>query len=291
MLRVDFAVEASYLSMATVKINGIKRYDVDGVLPMPFPSPQLSIHSLSFNLRNRSRPSLLNVLTSRTLVHRTYSQRGVGGDAVTYSANISTDFPIYEPSWASFDDYIDDRQRIFAAMFPDKQRSKKLNDEEWRINMLPIQFLFLSANPVVDMRLKIKSQPKANQSGVGQFLYSRVVELEATRFELHGLDSFQMPPSFELNVNGILYSESDRKGGHSRVKGNLELAIGLVLPSVFALVPPDIIRGVAESVLNRLVKTMKREVNTSLVKDFRVFCRETRDEKNRLVEGKYQQKQ
>lgn len=99
MLRVDFAVEASYLSMATVKINGIKRYDVDGVLPMPFPSPQLSIHSLSFNLRNRSRPSLLNVLTSRTLVHRTYSQRGVGGDAVTYSANISTDFPIYEPSW------------------------------------------------------------------------------------------------------------------------------------------------------------------------------------------------
>lgn len=57
-----------------------------------------------------------------------------------------------------------------------------------------------------------------------------------------------MPPSFELNVNGILYSESDRKGGHSRVKGNLELAIGLVLPSVFALVPPDIIRGVAESV-------------------------------------------
>lgn len=88
-------------------------------------------------------------------------------------------------------------------MFPDKQRSKKLNDvfiihgqflyqcinnitaanlllqEEWRINMLPIQFLFLSANPVVDMRLKIKSQPKANQSGVGQFLYSRVVELEA----------------------------------------------------------------------------------------------------------------
>lgn len=64
-----------------------------------------------------------------------------------------------------------------------------------------------------------------------------------------------MPASFELNVNGILYSEADRKGGSSRVKGNLELGIGLVLPPVFTLVPSDIIRGVAESVRYCMLST------------------------------------
>ncbi|CAI0420265.1 unnamed protein product [Linum tenue] len=74
----------------------------------------------------------------------------------TYSATITTDIPLHEsPSpAASFDRYLEDKPRVFQAMFPDKQRSQQLNEEEWRIQMLPINFVFLTVWPTVDARLR-----------------------------------------------------------------------------------------------------------------------------------------
>lgn len=99
----------------------------------------------------------------------------------------------------SFDEYLCDRPRVFRAMFPDKRRSKRLNDvspfrlcfrpsaptvttgslqEEWRIQMLPIHFLFASANPVVVMRLRHKSSGEDYPPGVPGHATS-VLELQA----------------------------------------------------------------------------------------------------------------
>ncbi|KAL7232324.1 hypothetical protein ACSBR2_010360 [Camellia fascicularis] len=46
----------------------------------------------------------------------------------TYSSRISTDIPLYESPRASFDQYLEDKPRVFKAMFPDKQRSQRLNE-------------------------------------------------------------------------------------------------------------------------------------------------------------------
>lgn len=75
-------------------------------------------------------------------------------DAVTYSSSIDTDMPLYEPPGVSFDEYLENRPRVFRAMFPDESRSQQLSDEEWRIQMLPLEFLLITVRPVVVMQLR-----------------------------------------------------------------------------------------------------------------------------------------
>jgi hypothetical protein len=82
----------------------------------------------------------------------------------------------------SFDEYLQDRARVFRAMFPDESRSQRVGDVrnhhltrtllsissasspgetyrfwvlqgEWRVQMLPLQFLLLTVRPVVVMQL------------------------------------------------------------------------------------------------------------------------------------------
>ncbi|GJN33201.1 hypothetical protein PR202_gb21772 [Eleusine coracana subsp. coracana] len=180
-------------------------------------------------------------------------------DAVTYTASISTDVPLYEPPGVSFDEYLQDRARVFRAMFPDETRSQRLSDGEWRIQMLPLQFLLLTVRPVVVMQLR-----RRRAGGI---------DLRITEWELRGLDSGYAPASFDLGVRGSLYADRGRRGA-SRMKGHLEIAITCVLPPALRIVPETVLRGVAESVLSRLAEKMKRDVDVGLVADFQRFRRE-----------------
>lgn len=193
-------------------------------------------------------------------------------NASTYSSRISTDIPLYEVPGASFDRYLEDKPRVFKAIFPDKRRSQQLNEEEWRIHMLPIQFLFLTVLPVIDMRLQCKSQGIGYPPGVPTDV-SKVLELDIIRWELQGLDDMLKPSQFSLGVKGALYP--DRRGLRSRLKGQLQLSISFVLPPVLALVPEHVRQDVAESVLKTLVENMKTKVNGSLLADYSEFKRET----------------
>ncbi|CAL5085800.1 unnamed protein product [Urochloa decumbens] len=219
-------------------------------------------------------------------------------DAVTYRASISTNTPLHEPPgpgvssscpaylpptcnplrpwmWiggrgklrlllrvvqASLDEYLQDRARVFRAMFPDESRSERLGDGEWRIQMLPLQFLLLTVRPVVVMELRHRAGG---------------LDLRVTDWELRGLDRDHAPSSFDLGVSGSLYA--DRSRGHRagcRMRGHLEIAITVVLPPPLRLVPESVLRGVTESVLSRLAEKMKRDVDVGLIADFQRFRRE-----------------
>ncbi|XP_010029373.2 uncharacterized protein LOC104419414 [Eucalyptus grandis] len=202
------------------------------------------------------------------------SHRGeaaAGKEASTYKSRIATDIPLYESPGASFDRYLEDKPRVFQAIFPDNRRSQQLNEEEWRIQMLPIQFLFLTVRPVIDMRLRCKSRGRDYPPQIPQDV-SKVLELDITRWELQGLDSILQPSHFALGVKGALYP--DRHGTRNRLKGQLEMSMSFVLPPMLALVPADVLQSVAESVLTRLVENMKHKVNGSLLADYSKFKRE-----------------
>lgn len=191
----------------------------------------------------------------------------------TYSSRLSTDIPLHESPQALFDDYLEDKSRVFEAMFPDKPRSHKLNEEEWRIQMLPINFLFLTVWPVVDMRLSCKSNGQDYPADVPLDI-TKVVELNMTRWQLKGLDRVMEPSDFSLGVKGALYP--DRRGKHTRLRGQLEMNISFVLPPVLELVPEDVRRNLANAVLTGLVKNMKHKVNGSLLADYSRFKNERR---------------
>uniref|UniRef100_A0A0E0QBN4 Uncharacterized protein n=1 Tax=Oryza rufipogon TaxID=4529 RepID=A0A0E0QBN4_ORYRU len=157
-------------------------------------------------------------------------------DAVSYSSSISTDMPLYEPTGVSFDEYLLDRARVFRAMFPDESRSQRLSDEEWRVQMLPLQFLLLTVHPVVVMQLR-------HRDGV--------LDLRITEWELRGLERDYAPASFDLGVRGSLYADRSRGRRACRLRGHLEISIGC-----------------------RLAEKMKQDVDVGIVADFQRFRRE-----------------
>ncbi|XP_010441068.1 PREDICTED: uncharacterized protein LOC104724305 [Camelina sativa] len=185
-----------------------------------------------------------------------------------YSSKISTDIALNESPQASFDEYLEDKSRVFEAMFPDKPKNHRLNEEEWRIQMLPIKFFFLTAWPVVVMRIRCKSNGQDYPSGI-PLDTTKVLELNMTTWELKGLDRGMEPTNFTLGVKGALYP--DRRGRHTRLKGRLETSISFVLPSVLALVPEDVRRTMANAILTGLVENMKHKVIESLVADYSKF--------------------
>ncbi|KAL9235949.1 hypothetical protein vseg_010668 [Gypsophila vaccaria] len=172
---------------------------------------------------------------------------------------------------ASFDQYLQDKTRVFKVMFPDKQRSQRLNEEEWRVHMLPIEFMFMTVFPVIDMRLRCKTSGMEYPPGISPAI-SKVLELDIVRWELQGLDDAAKPTQFSLGVKGALYP--DRRGLRTRLKGQLKMTISVILPPVLSLVPENMLRTVSETVLRRLVENMKEKVNSSLLADYSKFRRE-----------------
>uniref|UniRef100_A0A6N2LB96 Uncharacterized protein n=1 Tax=Salix viminalis TaxID=40686 RepID=A0A6N2LB96_SALVM len=155
--------------------------------------------------------------------------------------------------------------------------NKPATSEEWRIQMLPINFLFLTVWPVVEMRLRCKSGGRDYPPGVPEEI-TKVLELDVVRWKLQGLDNIFQPSEFSLGVKGALYP--DRRGARTRLKGQLEMNISFVLPPVLAMVPENVRKPVAETVLRELVENMKRKVNSSLLTDYSKFKQEK--PKNRL---------
>ncbi|VVB09250.1 unnamed protein product [Arabis nemorensis] len=189
----------------------------------------------------------------------------------TYSSKISTDVPLHESPKALFDEYLEDKSRVFQALFPDKPKSHRLNEEEWRIQMLPINFLFLTAWPVVDMRIRCISNGQDYPPEIPLDV-TKVLELNMIKWKLQGLDRVMKPTDFTLGVKGALYP--DRHGNHARLKGRLEMNVSFVLPSVLELVPEGVRRNVANAVLTGLVDNMKHKVIESLLADYNMFRNE-----------------
>ncbi|KAL6648738.1 hypothetical protein ACP70R_012962 [Stipagrostis hirtigluma subsp. patula] len=253
---------------------------------MSLPSYHLAVHpggSTPFRLGaglSRSRKCfVLNVSASRSLTTCALKTPSYGRrsrekinprDLFTFSYKFSTDIPMGETPGASIDEYLHNRPRIVGAVFPDQLKRSKLNDEEWSVHLLPIQFLFLSASPVIVMRFVSKSNGKEYPPNVPGHATSLLM-MEVTDYRLNGLASNAMPSHLALTVRGMLYPQRE---GRKSLRGHVEMTVGFNLPPVLALVPESIIRGVGDTVLRQLAEQMKQDFDTGLAEDFKKYRRE-----------------
>uniref|UniRef100_A0A2N9GYL6 Uncharacterized protein n=1 Tax=Fagus sylvatica TaxID=28930 RepID=A0A2N9GYL6_FAGSY len=134
--------------------------------------------------------------------------------------------------------------------------------------MPPLQFLFLTVWPIMDMQLTCKSKGKDYPPAVPSEI-TKVLELETTRWKLLGLDNVLESSGFS---EGALYS--DRRGTQSRLKNRFELKLSFVLPPTLSLVPEDVTRGIGVSVIERLVDDMKHKANGGVLADYGKFKRD-----------------
>lgn len=222
-----------------------------------------------------SSPALLLPVRQRTNANPAIKQQRVitnhQDNFTSFSSSLGTDLPLREHSQVPFQTYLQDRQRVFEALFPDKKRCEKLNDKEWRIYMLPLEFLFLSVNPVVDMRIVVQ-QPNLGHPVAIPKDVERVLTLEATKWQLRGLDYVLKPSDFVLSINGILFSE--KRGASSRLRGHLTMNVKFAIPPSLSMIPHEAFKSVGEAVLTRLLESMKEKVNSKLLKDYRAYARE-----------------
>ncbi|KAL2653451.1 hypothetical protein R1flu_021579 [Riccia fluitans] len=186
---------------------------------------------------------------------------------VSFKGSVNTDLALGEFKDVPFEQYMSADDRIFNALFPDKKRRERLSDEDWRIFMLPLEFFFLSVKPIVDMRVKL--QDAKVKPSYGRYV-SKMVTLEATRWELRGLDYEVKPEEFNLGIAGSLYPERGQFG--ARLKGQMKLTVDLAVPSSLALMPSTVIETIGTTVLNQLLEDMKLRVNTRLLEDYREYA-------------------
>ncbi|XP_006649462.1 uncharacterized protein LOC102722193 [Oryza brachyantha] len=229
--------------------------------------------------RSRSRTRSRKALTTCALKTPSYGNKSKEKinprDLFTFSYKFNTDIPMTETPGASIDEYLQNRPRIVGAVFPDKRMRTKLSDEEWSVRLLPIQFLFLSASPVIVMRFVSKSGGKEYPPNV-PVKASSILLMEVTDYKLNGLDSNAMPSHLALTVRGTLYP---RPEGRKSLTGHVEMTVGFNLPPVLALVPEGVIRGVGETVLRQLAEQMKQDFDNGLAADFKRYRREKLTEK------------
>ncbi|CAN6302149.1 unnamed protein product [Urochloa humidicola] len=227
--------------------------------------------------RSRSRKDrVLNCPSPRSLATCALKTPSYGGrsrekinprDLFTFSYKFNTDIPMSETQGASIDEYLQNSPRIVGAVFPDQRKRRKLNDEEWSVQLLPIQFLFLSASPVIVMRFARKSGGKEYPPNVPVHATSLLL-MEVTDYKLNGLDSNAMPSHLVLTVRGLMYPQRE---GRKSLKGHVEMTVGFNLPPVLAMVPESIIRGVGETVLRQMAEQMKQDFDTGLAADFKKY--------------------
>ncbi|KAK9040405.1 hypothetical protein V6N11_015567 [Hibiscus sabdariffa] len=172
---------------------------------------------------------------------------------------------------ASFDDYLEDRHRAFSAMFPEKDSVQQLNQDEWRVKMIPFKILALKVWPMVDFRLACKSKGKDYPPEVPQDI-TTVLELHTIRWELQGIDNIFDPSYFTLAVKGTLYP--DRRGNRSRIRGESEMRVSVVYPPAFTLIPDGFRDSLAKGVMAEVAKRMSQNVDASLLADYTKFKKE-----------------
>ncbi|KAL4354383.1 hypothetical protein GQ457_06G033590 [Hibiscus cannabinus] len=189
----------------------------------------------------------------------------------TYSTTMFTDIPLYETPGASFDDYLEDRHRAFSAMFPEKDSVQQLNQDEWRVKMIPFKILALNVWPMVDFRLACKSKGKDYPPDVPQDI-TTVLELHTIRWELQGIDNIFDPSYFTLAVKGTVYP--DRRGNRSRIRGESEMRVSVVFPPAFTLIPDGFRDSLAKGVMAEVAKRMSQNVDASLLADYTKFKKE-----------------
>ncbi|GAA0142852.1 hypothetical protein LIER_03660 [Lithospermum erythrorhizon] len=137
-------------------------------------------------------------------------------------------------------------------------------EDEWRIYMVPINTIFRTIQPVVEMRLKCNSNVFDDTS--------KVLVIEMINSETRGLDESRKRSEISLGLQGTIYCQ--RKKQQSRMKGEMQRSMTIVLHPMMALFAENVTRDAAELVLRSLTENTKHSVNASLLSDYAKFKRE-----------------
>jgi len=146
--------------------------------------------------------------------------------------------------------YLRQPRRLVNALV-DQSRTEQLSDECFRLKMRPLEFMMLSIQPTVDMRVWAQSDGTIN--------------LESVACEIRGVGYIN--DRFALNLKGQL--SPHQSGGTTYLKGKADLEVGVEMPPLFWLTPKPILEATGNSLLKSVLLTIKQRLMHQLLLDYR----------------------
>ncbi|MGD1714827.1 DUF1997 domain-containing protein [Dapis sp. BLCC M172] len=176
---------------------------------------------------------------------------------IKFTASQSVDIPVVEEQ-VPIQHYLRQPKRLVNAL-TDPTRLEQLDRDCFRLKMRPLNFMMLTIQPTVDMRLW--SSPKGK------------IYLKSERCEIRGIEYINQ--RFSLNLIGIL--EPIQIKGVTHLKGKADLEVKVELPPPLWLTPLPVLETTGNGLLKSVLMTIKQRLTHQLLVDYHKWaCDETK---------------
>ncbi|MBO3460608.1 DUF1997 domain-containing protein [Aetokthonos hydrillicola Thurmond2011] len=145
--------------------------------------------------------------------------------------------------------YLRQPQRLVNALV-DPSRVRQLSEEVFRLKVRPLNFMSLSIQPAVDMRVWAES--------------NGTIYVQSIDCEIIGLDYINQ--RFALNLQGYLSPYQLSTG--TRLKGRADLEVQVDLPPPFCFTPKPILETTGNGLLKSVLMTVKQRLLHHLLADY-----------------------
>lgn len=145
--------------------------------------------------------------------------------------------------------YLRQPQRLVYAL-TDRSRVERLSAECFRLTMRPREFLTLSFQPVVDLKVWAETDGTVNLQSVG--------------CEIRGIEYINN--RFDLTLNGTLHPMVG--DNPTQLMGKGDVSVNVELPPLFWMTPKPILEAAGQSILQGIFLTFKQRLGHQLVNDY-----------------------
>lgn len=145
--------------------------------------------------------------------------------------------------------YLRQPQRIVSAIGAASQIDP-LSDDHYRLKMRPLNFMTLSIQPIVDLKVWADETAAINLQSIG--------------CELRGIEYINQ--KFSLDLKGKLYPQQEY--GLTYLKGRADLSVQVELPPPFTLTPRPILETAGNGLLLSVLAGVKQRLLNQLLQDY-----------------------
>ncbi|MBW4630693.1 MAG: DUF1997 domain-containing protein [Iphinoe sp. HA4291-MV1] len=157
--------------------------------------------------------------------------------------------------------YLRQPQRLVNALV-DSSRIQQLCEEVFRLKMRPLNFMSLSIQPTVDMKVWAES--------------NGTIYVRSLCCEILGVEYINQ--RFALNLKGYLLPEQQHSS--TLLKGRADLEVLVDFPPPFSYMPKAILEATGNSLLKSVLLTIKQRLLHQLLADYsRWVMLQTREKK------------
>jgi hypothetical protein len=149
--------------------------------------------------------------------------------------------------------YLRQPQRLVHAI-ADQNLIKQISQELFRLQMRPLNFMSLTFQPTVDLKVWTDADGTVHLTSVG--------------CEIPGLDYINQ--RFALELKGKLYPVQNN--GVTKLTGRADLKVNVDIPLPFSLTPKPILETTGNSLLKSVLVRIKQKLMHQLLLDYRQWA-------------------